>query len=273
MCELFAMSSRQRASVNYSLDEFARHGGLTRRNASGWGIAYFHDREAFLVKEPEPAHDSPWVRLIAQERLESRFVIAHVRRATVGAPALQNTHPFRRALGGRVHVFAHNGTLAGLHDDTDLDGLRSEPVGDTDSELAFCLLLERMAPLWNERGRTPDVRARFDAFAAFASAMKARGSSNFLYSDGEALFVHADKRVYEEGEGYSAPRPPGLSMRDGAALHSAGDFSCDGLRIGVRDQRTLLFASVPLDEDGWQPLPEGVALAVQDGEEVLRGAT
>ena len=148
MCELFAMSSRKPSALTYSLNEFAAHGGLTHNNKSGWGIAYFAEREALLVKEPEPAHDSPWVKFIAEQELESRCVIAHVRHATVGEPALQNTHPFRRALGGRVHIFAHNGTLKGVHEDFDPANLHYQPVGATDSELAFCLLLERLRTPW-----------------------------------------------------------------------------------------------------------------------------
>ena len=50
-----------------------------------------------------------------------------------------------------MHVFAHNGTLKGLHDDYGQCTLNYEPVGDTDSELAFCLLLERMRPLWSRK--------------------------------------------------------------------------------------------------------------------------
>ena len=273
MCELFAMSSRKRSSVTYSLDEFARHGGLTYRNRSGWGIAYFHDREAFIVKEPEPAHDSPWVRFIAEQELESRFVIAHVRLATVGEPKLHNTHPFRRALGGQVHVFAHNGTLHGLHDAHGDAHLFEEPVGDTDSELAFCLLMERMVEIWHNKETAPDIDARLDVFAGFASDMRGYGSSNFLYSDGDALYVHADKRVYEEGEGYSEPRAPGLSMRNCVACQSGPEFVCEGLKVGMEDQRTTLFASVPLDETGWEPLPEGTAIVVLDGEELARVAT
>lgn len=273
MCELFAMSSRERSSVNYSLNEFAKHGGLTYSNRSGWGIAYFHDRDAFLVKEAEPAHDSPWVKFIAEQDLESQFVIAHVRLATVGEPKLHNTHPFRRALGGHVHVFAHNGTLHGLHDAfSDVD-LKREPVGDTDSELAFCLLLERMAGIWRKRDDVPDVTERLALFAEFASQMRGYGSSNFLYADGDALFVHADKRVYEEGDSYSDPRPPGLSVRNCVACQIGPEFACDGLKVGMADQRTMLFASVPLDEVGWEPLPEGTALAVRHGEEIGRVQT
>ena len=90
---------------------------------------------------------------------------------------------------------------------------------------------------------------------------------------GDALFVHADRRIHEEGEGYSEPRPPGLSVRDCVACRTGPGFACDGLKIGMGDQRTMLFASVPLDETGWEPLPEGTAIAVRGGEEIARVAT
>ena len=274
MCELFAMSSRTPSALTYSLNEFAAHGGLTYGNRSGWGIAYFKDREALLVKEAEPAHDSPWVKFIAEQELQSRCVIAHVRHASVGAPTLENTHPFRRALGGRVHIFAHNGTLAGLHEAHGARPLHSEPVGATDSELAFCLLLERLRPLWKAAGDdVPPLAARFGIFAAFAGAMAQHGSANFLYADGDILFVHAHRRVYEENGGYSDPRPPGLSIRNCVACQQGPEFACNGLKLGLGDQQTVLVASVPLDESGWEPLPEGTAAAFRHGAELSRCST
>ncbi len=44
MCELFAMPCSKPSAVNYSLGEFALHGGETYKNNSGWGIAYFQER-------------------------------------------------------------------------------------------------------------------------------------------------------------------------------------------------------------------------------------
>ena len=132
---------------------------------------------------------------------------------------------------------------------------------------------ERMAEIWHNKDAAPDANARLEIFAGFASDMRQRGSANFLYSDGDALFVHADRRVYEEGDGYSEPRPPGLSMRNCVACQTGPDFVCEGLSLGLADQRTTLFASVPLDEVGWEPLPEGVAIAVRDGEEFARVLT
>jgi len=271
MCELFAMSSQSPATLNYSLNEFSKHGGLTHKNKSGWGIAYYDEGDAFLVKEPLPASDSPLAKYIAEEGRESKCVIAHVRLATVGTPSLKNTHPFRQAMGGNMHVFAHNGTVKGIHDDVDTNTLHLEPMGDTDSELAFCVLMERMRPLWSAKSRTvPSLENRLSVFAEFAGEMRKRGSANFLYSDGDVLFAHAHQRMYEENGGFSDPRPPGLSIRNCMACHQGSQYECNGLNMQLQHQKTTLLASVPLDKEGWEPLPEGVALAIKDGVEVGR---
>ena len=89
MCELFAMSSALPSTVNYSLNEFSRHGGQIYSNTSGWGIACYSERDAFLICEPLPASDSPWVEFVASQNIESRCVIAHVRKASRGEPTCE----------------------------------------------------------------------------------------------------------------------------------------------------------------------------------------
>ncbi len=274
MCELFAMSSRMPSTLNYSLTEFSKHGGLTHKNKSGWGIAYFEDNDVFLVKEALPASDSPLAKYVAGEGRESNCVIAHVRLATIGTPTLKNTHPFRRALGGHMHVFAHNGTLKNIHDDMDRHSLQHEPLGDTDSELGFCVLMDRMQPLWAQyKGGLPSVEDRLSVFTEFASEMSQRGSANFLYSDGDTLFAHAHRRIYEENGGFSEPRAPGLSIRNCVSCQQGPEYACDGLNLQLKHQSTTLLASVPLDDSGWEPLPEGVTIAIQNGDEVARMET
>ncbi len=273
MCELFAMTCSEPASITYSLNEFALHGGQKYKNNSGWGIAYFRDRDALTIKEPEPASDSPWVDFIAKQGVQSDCVIAHVRLATLGEPCMENTHPFRRALGRRTHIFAHNGTLHDIHDDVDMTELKYMPIGSTDSELAFCVLMERMHSLWRENDDLPEIEARLDIFAGFASEMAERGSANFLYSDSDALFVHGHRRIYEENGGFSEPRAPGLSMRNCVACQEGPEWDVAGCHISMGHQKTMLFASVPLDETGWDPLPERTAIAARGGEEIARVAT
>jgi glutamine amidotransferase len=60
---------------------------------------------------------------------------------------LANTHPFRRICCGREWVFAHNGVIP---DAITLAPPSAEklciPSGETDSEQAFCVLLDGIAP-------------------------------------------------------------------------------------------------------------------------------
>ena len=119
MCELFALSSRLPATVSLSLKTLAEHGGGSAPHADGWGIVYYREADARLIKDTSAAHDSDWVRFVQSRSLSSTTIISHIRRATQGGVRLQNTHPFARELGGQMYVLAHNGTLKGIHDHPD----------------------------------------------------------------------------------------------------------------------------------------------------------
>ena len=267
------MSSLQPSSFTYSLPEFARNGSQLRSNRSGWGIAYSKDKDVMVVKEAKPADDSPWVRFIAEQEIESKYVIAHVRYATRGGDTLENTHPFRRIILNQVHVFAHNGTLKGIEDFVGAQSLSYQPVGETDSELAFCLLLDRVRTMWQRDEAPPSLKARMEVFLKFSGEMAKLGSANFLYFDGDCLFAHAHKRIYEQGGQYTEARAPGLQIKNCRLCAAQPEYECQGLKIDFRDQQTILVASVPLDDFGWEPLPGGTAIAIQRGKEMLREST
>lgn len=270
MCELFGISTSIPVAVKYSLHEFAKHGGLLHQNKSGWGMAYHEGREAVLFKEPAPASDSPLVQFIESHPLTTTCAIAHVRYATAGSPSYANTHPFLRELGGQRHVFAHNGSLQDVWGQMPLQTATYRPIGETDSEYAFCLLLERLLPLWHRGEGPPPLRERLEAIAQFARELRSLGPSNFLYSDGDNLFVHAHQRRWEENGGVSEPHPPGLSI---LSLDRA-ELSAMGLQVsGGNNTAITLVASVPLTADGWKSLPEGTVLALCRGREIARIAT
>ncbi len=272
MCELFAMSSGAPATVNYSLEQFARHGGQIHRNKDGWGISYFEDDEIRLIKEPSPAADSPWVRFIAERNLESRIVIAHVRWASQGAPKLENTHPFEREMAGRRHVFAHNGNFAAVQAALPFESVHFRPVGDTDSEHAFCVLLQRLERLWGGRREPPPLKQRLGVIAEFAAEVRQLGSANFLYADGDALFAHGHRRRHEVEGRMTEPRPPGLCLHRRRCAGVGDRVACDGLTVDVPEQEVVLLASVPLTAEDWTPLPQGTLIALRAGREVGRVA-
>lgn len=265
MCELFCLSSHLPTRATFSLERFAEHGGLGGHSIDGWGLAVYEGHDVRLYKEPEPAGSSAWLDYIQSRRLPARLLISHIRHATRGSLTLANTQPFVRELGGRAHVFAHNGRLDGIDVGFANWSGRFSPLGDTDSEIAFCLLLEAMAAIWRD-GSTPPQDARLAVVAEFATTMRSLGPANFLYSDGELVFAHGDRRIQSSG----IIAPPGLwCLRrdcavDAEALMPAGVM----IESNPAAQQLTLFASVPLSDEPWRPLAEGEIVVVADGRPI-----
>src|SRR4030042_774146 len=86
-----------------------------RGNRDGWGIATFQaGRPYYVARSVAPAFsDRSYDDAIDAVKKVStpNIVIAHVRAASSGGVALETTHPF--IVDGLI--FAHNGTVNGLH--------------------------------------------------------------------------------------------------------------------------------------------------------------
>ena len=262
MCELFAMSSRGPATVTLSLSILAEHGGKTAQHKDGWGIAFYDEEDARILKDTKGASSSKWVEFVEQQELRSTLVISHIHLATDGAISVKNTQPFGREMGGRMHVFAHNGHVPGIKN---LDRFRSNlysPIGDTDSEIAFCALLQRIKPLWNDCDTIPDLQARLGVVADFASDLGQFGPANFLYCDGEVLFAHGHRRTQADGE----LRAPGLYWLHRQCARKDLLAETSGVSVTSSSQHVILIASVPLTAEAWAPLQEGEVLAISHGE-------
>jgi predicted glutamine amidotransferase len=268
MCELFCLSSRQPTRATFSLKAFADRGGPDGRNVDGWGIAFYDGRDARLYKEPEPARDSAWLDFIERQRIPTRLLISHIRHAIRGSITLANTQPFVREVGGRAHVFAHNGYLLGIEERLGRSNKCFQPIGETDSERAFCLLLETMARLWVESD-PPSLIARLGVVSEFAAILRPLGPANFLYSDGDFLFAHGHRRTQSNG----VIEPPGLWCLHRDCMVDADSLLPAGVSI-VADggaQELTLLASVPLSGESWRPLAEGEIVVVADGQVASTG--
>ena len=266
MCELFAMSSRGPATVTLSLSILAEHGGKTAQHKDGWGIAFYDESDARILKDTASASHSKWVNFVEQQELRSTLVISHIRLATDGAIAIKNTQPFGREMGGCMHVFAHNGHVPGIRGLAQFESESFRPIGDTDSEIAFCALLQRLRVLWNDRDATPDMQARLEIVAEFASDLGEFGPANFLYCDGEVLFAHGHRRKQIDGE----VEPPGLfSLHRQCAMKDLLSET-SGVSVISPNQDVILVASVPLTTEAWEPFGEGEVIAIAHGEIVAR---
>ena len=155
MCELLGMECNVPTDIVFSFTGFALRGGKTGPHADGWGVALYEGRFARSFLEPRPPAQSAAGRL--HPRQPDQDAAGHRARPQEDArPAsLENTHPFKRVLWGRHWVFAHNGTLPHMQA---RKLTLEQPIGETDSEHAFCWMLEQLRAAF-PGGYPRDVRA------------------------------------------------------------------------------------------------------------------
>jgi predicted glutamine amidotransferase len=164
VCRLFGFRSVIPSMVHRSLLVADNALGVqSERHPDGWGVAYYVDGAPHVTKSAHTALNDQLFRRVSGI-VSSETVLAHVRRATVGANSVLNSHPFQH---GRW-VFAHNGDIP------EFEGVRARLLaevaprlrrfilGDTDSEVVFFLFLselERSGPLAGNLGLEETVAA------------------------------------------------------------------------------------------------------------------
>ncbi|MGH8494630.1 MAG: class II glutamine amidotransferase [Gammaproteobacteria bacterium] len=149
MCRLYALRASHPTRVGRELIESqnslmaqSRRDETGAPNPDGWGVGYWLDGRSWCLKQAHPASESPQFRAKAG-MIKGLTVLGHVRRATAGAPALCNTHPFSDGDA----MLAHNGhlgafaTIRALMTDAMSARQRAALHGDTDSEHFFRLLM------------------------------------------------------------------------------------------------------------------------------------
>lgn len=249
MCQLLGMNSRKPARLSFSLEGFLRRGGETDEHADGWGIALHDDRRCRLLIDELPSARSPLADWVRQNAARSRNVIAHIRKATQGSVSASNCHPFVRTLWGREWSFAHNGNL-------DLASLpepaQHQPCGQTDSERAFCLLLDALAARFAAPPAPEEILQLLNEVSARLAAC---GTFNFVLSDGEVLYAHRSTDLYFLERRF----PFGRAELVDCAL------GIDFARVNDPDDRMVVLATKPLSDEAWRLLPERQVLMFANG--------
>lgn len=251
MCQLLGMNCATPTDITFSFTGFAARGGLTDRHADGFGIAFYERRGARCFIDSAPSSDSPIADLIKRYPIKSRNVIAHIRKATAGVVELENCHPFMRERWGRHWLFAHNGDL--LDFDPPLRGDHL-PIGQTDSERAFCYLLERLNGRFGLR--EPDNDALFEAVAEVTAELTVFGIFNFLLSNGRCLIAHGSTRLYHLTRQWPFTQ---------AHLVDA-DVSVNFADVTTPDDCVSVIATLPLtDNEQWQAFATGELIQFVEG--------
>ena len=251
MCQLLAMNCNVPTDIVFSFTGFAHRGGRTDTHHDGWGIAFFEGAGVRHFVDHQAAIASPIAELIKHYPIKSLNVIAHIRKATQGQVALENCHPFVREMWGRYWVFAHNGDLKGF--DPVLDG-PYRPVGNTDSERAFCFLLQQLRDRFGDVSPAlPVLRA---AIADLVAVIARHGTFNMMLSDGTALFAHCSTKLC-----YVVRKYPFAS-----ACLADEDLSVDFSQVTTPNDRVAIIVTTPLTtNETWTDFAPGELKVFVDG--------
>lgn len=253
MCELLGMSANVPTDIRFSFAGLAKRGGETGPHRDGWGIAFYEGKGCRTFHDPQASAQSEIARLIRDYPIKSRIVVAHVRRANRGRVALENTHPFSRELWGRAWTFAHNGQLRGVKR---LPLTWYRPIGTTDSEHAFCWLLDQLRSRWSDLPKPAELHA---CLADLMADLRGRGVFNVLLSDSRALYAHSGRRLH-----YLTRRAP-----FGTATLVDEDWRVDFSQETTPTDVVTVLATRPLTrEEEWDQLPVGQLLTFRNGERV-----
>jgi predicted glutamine amidotransferase len=187
MCQLLGMNANTPTDVMFSFTGLATR---AHEHKDGFGIAFFEGCGLRLFVDHVSARHSPVAELVKNYPIKSDNVIAHIRKATQGRVALENTHPFMRELWGRYWVFAHNGDLKDFHPRLHA---AFKPVGDTDSERAFCWLMQELG---KAHAGVPSIEEMTLTLGELTAALNRHGSFNMLLSNGQALWAHGSNKLY-----------------------------------------------------------------------------
>jgi len=226
MCRMFGMVATIPQSIapwmtdtEPSLRTLAAVDKSGEANPDGWGIAWYDGEQdcPYVVKEPEPANESPLFGQTARE-VNSRIALAHIRRSSGTSRRLANTHPFV----ARRWAFCHNGHCSRERLIEHLQPrFRNSLEGENDSEVYFALLLQHL-------------ESATDPFEALRGAVHEAVSVgdftglNFLLCDGRCMY----------------------------AFHYSTDPERHSMYLQHQCGRELV-ASEPLGTGVWEELPNG----------------
>lgn len=158
-----------------------------------------------------------------------------------------NTHPFVRTLWNRDIVFAHNGDVSEVKSNKDYELKTCVPSGDTDSEHAFCFIIEKLSAI-NDRDQKVLARAIWE----LAERIGRLGKFNFLLSDGEYLFAYMNR----EGTLHYLLNPK-------TAIKVESGSSPEDLSVAI-------IATEKLTDEEWVPMQPEVLYVFHRGSLVIK---
>lgn len=252
MCQLLGLNAAHPVDATFSFTGFVPRGGRTDHHADGFGLGFFENGTCHVFKDDQAAVNSPLAEMLQHRPFPSTHTIAHLRKATQGMVSLANCHPFQRTLWGRPWLFAHNGDLKGF--DPLLNG-PFQPEGSTDSERAFCAVLQALLDRFGPH-EEPPLDLWLPVFAEVVGAIAAHGTFNLLLSNGDVMLAHCSTHLHRLTRTFPFAR---------AHLADA-EVAIDFARHTGPHDRVTVIATHPLTRDEtWTACAPGELLVLRDG--------
>ncbi|MDH5559748.1 MAG: class II glutamine amidotransferase [Deltaproteobacteria bacterium] len=190
MCQLMGMSANVPTDICFSFTGLIQRGGVTGPHRDGWGIAFYEGRGCRFFHDQYAGCESQIAGLVKEFPIKSHIVISHIRKANRGRICLENTHPFVRELWGCYWSFAHNGQLKGIKKKS---LTHYHPVGSTDSEYAFCWMLDQIKDKFPKK---PESKVKLKGFInQLSDQLAERGIFNMLLSDSVYLYTYCSTKL------------------------------------------------------------------------------
>lgn len=252
MCRLYGFRANEHTKVECPLVHAqnalmaqSRKDRSGESHLHGWGVATYENGLPHIERQAWAAYHGEHFRRAAA-RAYARTVLAHIRAATVGPPAIENTHPFSDG----AWSFVHNGTIPAFPHVRELmlaamaERHQRAIRGDTDSEHLFHFILS----LHEQQPATPleqTVRAAILQVLTWcrAAAPSEPAGLNIILTDGERMVGTRWGRslFHLEREGVQACDICGVPH----IAHQPG-----------RTYRSVEVASEPITDESWQAVAE-----------------
>ncbi|MEM1146492.1 MAG: class II glutamine amidotransferase [Pseudomonadota bacterium] len=251
---LINFDSPSSPSININLAN-----NLAGTHSQGWGLGWYpgNHSSAMIIKDPSARGTQVFTDSLTDwSNFRSNVFFCKVRGADRDYNQAE-TQPFARSFAGTDWLFMHNGDLdkSELTRSFDGDIRLLEPIGGTDSELAFCNLLARMHDYGARTLSEVDPTEILSWFQRFDGL----GSADMYLSDGQTTCCfhgsQSPKPLY-----YSRLQPPNN-------LH---ELSSDPIRVAVDDPRdalrtALVVSSAKFTGGHWTAMQPGQLVLINRG--------
>ncbi|TXT53561.1 MAG: Amidophosphoribosyltransferase [Candidatus Thorarchaeota archaeon] len=261
MCDLLALSFNLPITPRISLDNFQLRG---EPNPDGWGLAFYHESLLRVLKEPISAKSSKLFDFAEIYPTSTTFV-SHVRRSTEGVRSYANTHPFYRQIttnrGIQEWAFAHNGTLTEFKN---LQLRTYQPIGTTDSEHAFCYILDAIAGQDISSWKISDFQRLQGIFQEINDS---DNTFNCLLTNGAFLFCYSDEQQHNNGLRYLPKSVPTDSIEFTRRDESFGMLDVMSGNLESNQQESgYVIVTRALTAEEWIEFNPGELIVFQEGK-------